>query len=659
MSTKKQNKSDSSEGFYLEKPEQILTDLDPHLQDVLLAAQAGENLDPSFTGQEFEDGPMVVECIAKLRDPDQEVPGLTVNRKIGQIVTGTVEVNQIETVRNHPNTISLKRATELHLELEYSVGEIQAAAQQLRDGLPSVSPAIDGLGIIVGIVDYGCDFVHDNFRNQDGSTRLLYLWDQGGPRTRISPDGYGYGREFSAARINQALAADNPYEALRYGPSPEAHGTHVMDIAAGNGRATGWPGVAPKADLIFVQVAASDIGEEDSFGNSRHLLEAVDYIFSKAREANKQAVVNLSLGTHGGPHDGSTLVEQGFDTLLQEPGRAIVIAAGNSWRRASHASGTIPPGGVRTVGWQIVAGDTTGNEMEVWYSGNDRLEVSLVTPGGQRLGPIPAGQTLNLKRQQERIGRIIHRQNDPNNEDNQIDILFKNNLVGDWSVELHNVGAAPTSFHAWIERDDRGQSGFAAADDDRTHTLGSISCGQYTVVVGAYDDRQPGVQPLTRFTSEGPTRDGRQKPEISAPGQNVVAARSLTQGSIDKSGTSMAAPHVTGAIALLMQAAGKPLPGEDIRRVLLTTIRNNPPAGIGWHSRYGSGRIDCLACLLTQFDRVTSGRSLVPVGSVASRLPVPANHANAVAAGDLFVLLAQAAAHSNVRFRVQVEVEPA
>jgi hypothetical protein len=121
----------------------------------------------------------------------------------------------------------------------------------------------------------------------------------------------------------------------------------------------------------------------------------------------------------------------------------------------------------------------------------------------------------------------------------------------------------------------------------------------------------------------------------------------------------MAAPHVTGAIALLMQAAGKALPGEDIRRVLLTTIRNNPPAGADWHSRYGTGRVDCLACLLTQFDRATSERSLVSVGAVARPLAVAANHANTVAAGDLFVLLAQAAAQSNVRLRVQVEVEPA
>ena len=645
----KKDKGKDPEEFYLEPQEDVMTDLDPHLQEVILAVQAGEALDPAVSEQEFEDGPVVVEVIAKLRNPDEEVPGLTVVRKIGQIVTGTVEVDQIEAVRSHDNTISLKRATELHPELAFSVGEIQALAQQLQDGLHAGSN-IDGTGVIVGIVDYGCDFVHNNFRNEDGTTRLLYLWDQGGTQTTISPMGFGYGREFDADLINQAVRSSDPYQTLSYRPKAAAHGTHVMDIAAGNGRATGRPGVAPKAELIFVQVATSDIGVEDSFGNSRRLLDAVDYIFTRAREAGKTAVVNLSLGTHGGPHDGSTLVEQGFDTLLQSPGRAIVIAAGNAWERAGHASGDIPAGGVRTLGWQIASGDATDNEMEVWYTGGDRLEVTLIAPGGQRLGPVPPGQTMNLMGQnQTRLGRIIHRQGDPNNQDNQIDILLKRTLVDDWSVELHNVGAAEASFHAWIERDDAGQSRFAPDDDDRRYTLGSISCGHYTVTVGSYDGRVPG-RSLSRFTSEGPTRDGRNKPEISAPGQSIVAANALTQAATAKSGTSMATPHITGVIALLLQAARCELTGEDIRGALLTTIRNSPPVS-AWDARYGNGRVDCLATLLTQFDRARTDTSLVP-------LPMTVNEVDTEVVKNIFALLADAAARSHVRFRVQVEVEP-
>ena len=391
MATRKPKKED----IKLEIVKDIETGLDPQLQNIVLEAREKRRVDPAIAKLTNE-GELMVDVLAKLEDPDQDVEGLEVTRKIGPIVTGTVLASRIEEVRRHANVKSLKPAKKLHKTLRFSVPEINGSTEQLETAFPGSTGPLDGAGAIVGVVDFGCDFVNRNFRNPDGSTRILHLWDQRGGETAASPQEFGYGREFSAAEIDSVLDDDNPHQSLAYAPSFASHGTHVLDIAAGNGGTTGREGVAPGADMIFVEVAAGDFEDEESFGNSRRLLEAVDYIFSRAN--GRPAVVNISLGTHGGPHDGSTLAEQGFDLLVQqEPGRAIVISAGNSHDRRSHASGTIESGSTRTLAWNIRSFDPTDNELEVWYPQGGAFEVSLTTPGGTKVGPVSLDHTANLR----------------------------------------------------------------------------------------------------------------------------------------------------------------------------------------------------------------------------------------------------------------------
>ena len=392
------NEEDDSQKLVLKKKENTMPGIDPKLFDAAEKQKVYEQgglglfawgLDLEVESEEEPE----INVIAKLKHPDQGVPGLNVVRIIGSTVTGTVNIDNIKSVREHENVLVLSAATGLRPELQTSVPEILASKEQLIEKLPQGTPAINGTGILVGIVDYGCDFVHNNFRTDNG-TRLLYLWDQNG--NKKAPDGYGYGQEYDTLAINQALDSTDPYSALGYQPQEEAHGTHVMDIAAGNGRATGKPGVAPMADLIFVHVSTRDIGSQQTFGDSRHLLEAVDYIFTKAEALGKPAVINISLGTHGGPHDGTTLAEQAFDELLQTPGRAIVMSAGNSWQRKSHAHDTIDVGGKRTIVWEIDQQDKTFNELEIWYNQDHRLDLTLWTIDDQELGPVKLNDTQEI-----------------------------------------------------------------------------------------------------------------------------------------------------------------------------------------------------------------------------------------------------------------------
>jgi subtilisin family serine protease len=205
---------------------------------------------------------------------------------------------------------------------------------------------------------------------------------------------------------------------------------------------------------------------------------------------------------------------------------------------------------------------------------------------------------------------IASRLNDPNNHDNMIGIFMAAGMpAGTYRVQLRGDQVTDGRFHAWIERDNRFQSRFAPPHDN-SQTIGSISCGQLSLAVGSYDAHKV-TRPLSYFSSAGPTRDGRQKPEVSAPGHSVRAAQSSTKtGSRLMSGTSMAAPAVAGLIALMLAEArtrDTPLAIEQIRDILIETARQNPPPGNAWHARYGHGRVSAAAAVQAVIDLAAGG----------------------------------------------------
>ena len=285
------------------------TALDPRLQRLVARRLYGAIERPgTSTGQDE------VAVIAKVTDRDawEGLSDVRMGGVVGGadqdgtlIVTARIPVTRIEYLRQQPFVRSLKATQPLQPTLNRTIAETGAIAALLPAGNQSDGAA----GVVVGIVDFGFDFVHRNFRNPDGSTRAISIWRQAGPANPASP--FGYGREFSRDQINAALQQPDPYEALGYEPfpdsalpSPGTHGTHVADIAAGNGRGSGTPGVAPSAEIIFVDVSASDLPREgpevvgSSFGDSTRLLEALLYIFDRA--GDRPCVVNVSLGTNGG-----------------------------------------------------------------------------------------------------------------------------------------------------------------------------------------------------------------------------------------------------------------------------------------------------------------------------------------------------------------------
>ena len=555
--------------------------MDPALWE-LLRAEAGA------------DGDRVLEAIIRLYRPDVEIPDVQIVARFGTVATCRVLARDVVPVRALPEVASFKAAHAL------GPGSEPAASVTLpREGLRPTDVrrrpglALTGRNVVVAAVDWGVDVDSAAFRWPEpaagpgrtaGGTRLLALWDQrdlaAGPR----PEPYGYGTVHDRAHIDDALRDPRPYERLGYHPAIAdrsgrgTHGTHVLDIAAGNGQAGGPAGVAPEADLVFVHLADRTTGGLANLGDSVRLLEAVHFISRTAGSA--PCVINISAGRTCGPKDGSTLVERALDELLAAtPGRFVVNSAGNYFGWRTHSCGVIGPGESRSLTFVIDPADVTVNELEVWYDGADEFAVRVDPPGYAGGRAVLLGERSDLLINGDVAARIYHRRHDPNNGDNQI-VVYIDPLgyAGEWTVTLEARQVSSGRFHAWIERDDtcRGcQARFTLADSSPVTTIGTITTSRLPLVVGAYDGHDPD-RPVAPFSSSGPSRDLRIKPDVAAPGVGILAARSASAVDdrnpgllVRKSGTSMAAPHVTGAVALCLEAAGHALSAGQIRSLVL------------------------------------------------------------------------------------------
>lgn len=579
------------------------------------------------------EGRILVDVLVELKDETSTkelYEFMQIHGTIGRFAAGRIYADRVPQLLEKALRIETSRP--VARTLHKSVPAIQANPATLASAFPLEfrSKKLNGQGVIIGIIDHGCDFKHCAFRRGNES-RLLYLWDQTGTGNNPSPAPFNYGVEYDRARINQALQAPDPYAALGYTPEKESHGTHVMGIAAGS--ADKFAGVAPEADLIFVHLgkAANPSGanldpadeELKSFGSSWNLFTAVLYILEKADQLNKPVVINISQGMNGGPHDGTTIVEALFDTVLRKKGRAIVIAAGNSRSADIHTSGEVPPHIPQTILWRIGRKSSptseVRHELEIWYDRNSALTVQIFSPQNTLLGEctlgeekiISAGDGLNFPV----LIRNLRPDNIPGEDENLIDILLDDRMPtfnapqadGQvWRLVLAQNPAANASvhYHAWIERNDPAQSWFAAGSQP-AYTLNTIGNAALPIVVGAYDSDTPPF-PVLPESGEGPTRNKNAgaKPDVCAPGWSIVSARAQTECKyMSKSGTSMAAPHVSGLIALMFQAArdwktpSKTLDISEIRDALLSTAEKNPQSGAAYHPQYGFGRVNAVKAL--------------------------------------------------------------
>jgi subtilisin family serine protease len=417
--------------------------------------------------------------------------------------------------------------------------------------------------------------------------------------------------------------------------SEGSHATHVASIAAGI------HGVCPAAEIIGVLISIPDEGtileeRRKTFSDSTRIIHAVEYLLDLAERKNKPISINISLGTNGGAHDGSSGVNRWLDALLSVPGRAISLAAGNAGQDSAendddmgyimgriHANGKVASRGLSVdLEWNVVGGrieDISENEMEIWYGAQDRITLMLKPPGSTQWLVVRPGEYMEnrLLPNGTRVS-IYNELYHPTNGANYTAIYLSPNYQrgslrgvagGVWRARLVGEEIRDGSFHCWIERDDPLEiepgnatrrfffpSFFTAASNVDSHSISSLACGFRVIAVANLDEPR---QMMNVSSSQGPTRDGRSKPDIAAAGTDIIAAKGFSQDEnlwVGMTGTSMASPYVAGVVGLML-CANAELTSAQCLGILQRTAQPLPGSSYDWRNDAGFGQINAAAAI--------------------------------------------------------------
>lgn len=428
----------------------------------------------------------------------------------------------------------------------------QGRAASCINPLQSAEYNLFGEGVIVAVIDSGIDYSHLDFRNQNGTTRILNLWDQtiiGSP-----PAGYLIGTEYTSEQINLALKAENKQMQMEIVPSRDmsGHGTGVAGIATGNGRASNglYRGVASNSKLIIVKLGTP---KQDSFPRTTELMQAIDYVIRKALEYKMPISINLSFGNTYGSHDGTSLLETYINLAANMWKTNICIGTGNEGATGGHTSGRVEVGVTENIEIAVSEYATTLN-LQIWKNYADEMDIMIKSPGGIIVGPLQ--QILGPQRFVLERTQLLLYYGEPSPysaaQEIYIDFIPRESYVADgiWTISLVPKRIVSGEYDMWLPSEKALTIGtnFLFPTPDISLTIPStsaraISVGAYNTALGSYAD----------FSGRGYTRSlNLVKPDIVAPGVNITTT-AVGGGYSTQTGTSFATPFVTGSCGLMME----------------------------------------------------------------------------------------------------------
>ena len=555
--------------------------------------------------------------------------GVTVRSVLGGVVTASLPISSINTIAAIDGVTNIQAGTEARLLMDNAradanVDACHTATESLGD--------YTGKGVVVGIVDNGFEYAHADFlKNNYTETRVARVWDQSAT-SGTAPEKYGYGAEYTTLKEMKPQRCDM---------SKTFHGTHVAGIAAGSDQSSKYYGVAPDADIVLVSFSSQNTS----------VIDGIKYVFDYAESVGKPCVVNISLGTHLGPHDGTSATDRALAKLVG-PGRIIVGAAGNEGATQVHASKTFKEGDTMMktmIGFNDASADAKTARIDIWSDKDAVLKVKAVvvdTNDGSVLAESSEVATDGAADMKYTFpdgcgveGNVqMALQVDSHNDRPEVLALYRiSSFDNNRRIGLVVTGSEGSTVHMWncdVTGNFLSEGKTGWTDGDANYTIAEIggispdviTAGSYNTkdsyqnFMGNVYDLNPEVVgnlgERSLFSSCGPTTDGRYKPDVTAPGCAIVSATSkYYQGffpltTVDKSsynndyydvnmGTSMSSPFVAGTVALWLQA-NPTLTPADIRSILNASSRHDYNTGSADscdRNKWGAGKIDAYAGL--------------------------------------------------------------
>ena len=458
-------------------------------------------------------------------------PQIRIRELLNQYAVLIVPETLVDAVSQETVIEYVEKPKQLYFELQ--AGKAASCINAVQQGMNNPF-GLFGKGTIVAVIDTGIRAESMEFRNADGSTRILNIWDQ------------TTGTEYDRSQIDEALQNETKDTAGIPGADVLGHGTQVAAIACGSS------GVAAQADILVVKLG---LAAKNGFPRTTQLMEALDYVVRKAIDYGKPLAVNISFGNNYGDHTGSSLLENFINDIADSWKCSICIGSGNEGLGAVHTGGTLTEDTEETVELAVSSYET-GLSIQIWKDYWDDIAVEIIAPSGRNLGRIQENSRVSRIRYEDM--ELLTYFGEPSpfriRQEIYIDMIPQTVYIqsGLWKLRLSPRSIRNGRYDMWLPAQGALNFGTGFTSPDSASTFTIPSAAAKAVTVGAYD---AGTGSAAPFSGQGYIVEiGGSlmvKPELAAPGVNVLVPS--VSGMARVSGTSYATPFVTGSAALLME----------------------------------------------------------------------------------------------------------
>lgn len=458
-------------------------------------------------------------------------PQIRIRELLNQYAVLIVPETLVDAVSQETVIEYVEKPKQLYFELQ--AGKAASCINAVQQGMNNPF-GLFGKGTIVAVIDTGIRAESMEFRNADGSTRILNIWDQ------------TTGTEYDRSQIDEALQNETKDTAGIPGADVLGHGTQVAAIACGSS------GVAAQADILVVKLG---LAAKNGFPRTTQLMEALDYVVRKAIDYGKPLAVNISFGNNYGDHTGSSLLENFINDIADSWKCSICIGSGNEGLGAVHTGGTLTEDMEETVELAVSSYET-GLSIQIWKDYWDDIAVEIIAPSGRNLGRIQENSRVSRIRYKDM--ELLTYFGEPSpfriRQEIYIDMIPQTVYIqsGLWKLRLIPRSIRNGRYDMWLPAQGALNFGTGFTSPDSASTFTIPSAAAKAVTVGAYD---AGTGSAAPFSGRGYIVEiGGSlmvKPELAAPGVNVLVPSVSSMARV--SGTSYATPFVTGSAALLME----------------------------------------------------------------------------------------------------------